>query len=77
MKIPEILKKVSFITTVYNEEKDIRLFLDSLINQTYLPEEVIIVDGGSTDGTLKIIRDFFENISIHIKDLINIKSIQN
>lgn len=46
--------KVSFITTVYNEEKTIQLFLDSLFTQTTLPDEIIIVDGGSTDDTVAL-----------------------
>lgn len=44
--------KISFITTVYNEEKTIDVFLDSLLEQTQLPDEIIIVDGGSRDNTI-------------------------
>lgn len=47
--------EISFITTIYNEEKNISEFLDSLLNQTKLPDEIIIVDGGSSDKTLDII----------------------
>jgi glycosyltransferase involved in cell wall biosynthesis len=47
--------RTSFITTVYNEEKTIDKFLESLKNQTKLPDEIIVVDGGSTDNTLSII----------------------
>src|SRR5438477_12136813 len=49
--------KISFITTVFNEATSIEEFLDSLINQTIMPDEIIIVDGGSNDGTLKKIKD--------------------
>lgn len=48
--------KVSFITTVYNEEQTIDRFLDSLFAQTQLPDEIIIVDGGSTDATVSLIK---------------------
>lgn len=44
--------KISFITTVLNEEKNIDLLLKSLFSQTKKPDEIIIVDGGSTDNTL-------------------------
>ncbi|MFA4930462.1 MAG: glycosyltransferase [Patescibacteria group bacterium] len=44
--------KVTFITTVFNEEKTIDSFLYSLKNQTVKPDEIIITDGGSTDNTL-------------------------
>lgn len=56
----KILPGVSFITTVYNEEKDITEFLESLMGQTYLPGEIIIVDGGSVDLTFNKILDFFD-----------------
>jgi glycosyltransferase involved in cell wall biosynthesis len=48
--------KVSFITTVFNESATIREFLDSLVSQTTLPDEIIIVDGNSTDDTVDIIK---------------------
>lgn len=47
--------KISFITTVYNEEETIEVFLKSLFNQKSLPHEIIIVDASSTDSTLSII----------------------
>jgi glycosyltransferase involved in cell wall biosynthesis len=47
--------KKSFIVTVFNEERTVRKFLNSLFSQTVLPEEIIIVDGGSTDTTVSII----------------------
>lgn len=50
--------KISFITTVYNEEKTIERFLDSLMVQSKKPDEVIIVDGGSKDDTLSKISNF-------------------
>jgi cellulose synthase/poly-beta-1,6-N-acetylglucosamine synthase-like glycosyltransferase len=52
--------QVSFITTVYNEEGSIIEFLQSLKCQTCLPGEMIIVDGGSTDRTFGLVKDFFE-----------------
>src|SRR3972149_3758303 len=54
-----ILKNVSFIITLLNEEKDISAFLDSLFEQSALPEEIVIVDGGSTDNTLDILSNYF------------------
>lgn len=55
----KVLPEISFITTVYNEERDITEFLGSLMEQTYLPGEIIIVDGGSKDLTFKKMLDFF------------------
>ncbi len=50
--------KISFIATVYNEEKTIEALLRSIANQSVLPDEVIIVDGGSSDVTASIISNF-------------------
>ena len=52
---------ISFITTVYNEEDSIIEFLQSLKGQTCLPKEMIVVDGGSTDRTFDLAKDFFED----------------
>lgn len=41
----------SLVITVLNEAETISAFLDSLRGQTTLPSEIVIVDGGSTDGT--------------------------
>jgi len=49
--------KISLITTVFNEEKTIDRFLTSIFQQSKLPDEVLIVDGGSKDGTVKSIKD--------------------
>jgi len=44
--------KVSLVVTVLNEAKTIEAFLDSIEKQTLKPDEVVIVDGGSTDWTI-------------------------
>lgn len=48
--------KVSVVATVLNEIDTIERLLDSLLRQTRLPDEIIIVDGGSTDGTVEYLR---------------------
>lgn len=44
---------VSVICTVFNEAASIDRLVDSLLAQTRVPDEVIVVDGGSTDGTVQ------------------------
>ncbi len=48
--------KVSLIFTVLNERESLPALLDSIAAQTRLPDEVIACDGGSTDGTLALLR---------------------
>src|SRR5690606_22957006 len=50
--------KVSVIVTIKNEGEAIRLLLDSLLNQTMLPDEIVMCDGGSTDDTLAILDEY-------------------
>ena len=49
---------ISLIATVKNEAASIEPFLQSLAMQTRLPDEVVIVDGGSCDGTVERIEAF-------------------
>ncbi|MBU1084965.1 glycosyltransferase [Patescibacteria group bacterium] len=58
--------KVSFVTTILNEEKSIKDLLDSLVAQIKKPDEVIIVDAGSTDKTLQLIKPYQKNLIIRI-----------
>ncbi|MGQ9599794.1 MAG: glycosyltransferase [Anaerolineae bacterium] len=50
--------RVSVIATVLNEREAIERLLDSLAVQTRLPNEVAVVDGGSTDGTLSVLNEW-------------------
>ncbi len=50
--------KISVITVCYNSIKTLENTIQSVKNQTYKDIEYIIVDGGSTDGTLDIITKY-------------------
>uniref|UniRef100_A0A7C4JQZ3 Glycosyltransferase n=1 Tax=Thermodesulfobacterium geofontis TaxID=1295609 RepID=A0A7C4JQZ3_9BACT len=50
--------KVSLVTTVLNERDNIEEFMRSVISQKKKPDEFIIVDGGSTDGTYEILKRY-------------------
>ncbi|MBN1684725.1 MAG: glycosyltransferase [Gammaproteobacteria bacterium] len=49
---------VSIIIPVYNGEEYIEEALKSVLNQTYSPIEIIVVDDGSTDGTAEIVKQY-------------------
>ena len=51
-------KLVSIIIPVYNASEHIRLCLDSILNQTYKNIEIILVNDGSTDNSLKTIEQY-------------------
>lgn len=50
--------KVSLLVTTYNVKEDLKETLAGIEKQDYVPIEVVIVDGGSDDGTVDVIREF-------------------
>lgn len=58
--------KVSIIIPVYNVEKYIRQCLESVINQTYKNIEIIVINDGTKDGSMKIVEEYLEDKRIKI-----------
>ena len=50
------IKNVSLITVVYNEADNINNFLKSYTEQEFYAEEFIVVEGGSEDGNIEILK---------------------
>lgn len=59
--------KVSLVLTSYNCKDNIRRTLDSIERQSYQNIEILIADGGSSDGTVDIIKEYEECTSRNMK----------
>ena len=59
---------ITIITVVYNGQKNLEKTIQSVITQTYSNIEYIIIDGGSLDGTIEIIKKFTNNISFWVSE---------
>ena len=59
---------VSIITICFNAEQTIEQTIQSVINQTYNPIEYLIIDGGSTDSTLDILRKYDNQIDYWLSE---------
>lgn len=59
---------ISVVTVVYNAKVYIEATINSVLNQTYPNIEYIIIDGGSTDGTVDIIKKYESSISYWISE---------
>lgn len=59
---------ISIITVVFNGEKYLEDTIQSVMTQTYDNVEYIIIDGGSTDGTLDIIKKYEDKIDYWVSE---------
>jgi glycosyltransferase involved in cell wall biosynthesis len=57
------LPKLTVITIVYNNARDIERTINSVLNQSYKKIEYIVIDGASTDGTLEIVQRYQNQIT--------------
>ncbi len=69
--------KISVVIPTLNRIKTLQRALDSVINQTYKPAEIIVVDNGSSDGTLKFLREQYPKITILTENKIGVSSARN
>lgn len=59
---------ISIIVAVFNGKATLRQCIDSVAQQTYPNKELIVIDGGSTDGTVDLLRANSERISYWISE---------
>ncbi len=60
--------RTTIITAVYNNSKNIRQALESVLSQVGADVELVVVDGGSTDGSLGIIQQYSNRIAALISE---------
>lgn len=62
-------KKVSLILTTFNCADNLKRTLESIEKQDYPDIEVVIKDGGSTDSTLQVIKEYQEKSTLQIRSV--------
>ncbi len=60
--------KISIITATFNSENSLQRTIDSVAEQDYEDIEHIIIDGGSTDNTLNIVKSNLNNVNKYISE---------
>lgn len=60
--------KISIVTVCYNSAETIERTIKSVIGQDFDKVEYIVIDGGSTDGTVDVIKRYEENISYWVSE---------
>lgn len=60
--------KISIITAVFNKREFIEGCIKSVISQDYKDIEYILIDGGSTDGTMEVVNKYSDKITIVISE---------
>jgi glycosyltransferase involved in cell wall biosynthesis len=63
--------KVSIITVCFNSAKTIRDTIESVLSQNYPDIEYIVIDGGSNDQTLEIVKEYADRIAVIISETDN------
>jgi glycosyltransferase involved in cell wall biosynthesis len=64
----EHMVSISVITAVYNRRGTVGEALESLLAQTHAKIEPIVIDGGSTDGTLEVVDRFRDRLSVVVSE---------
>ena len=61
--------KISFIIPVFNEVKTVKQAIIQIVELDYQEKEIIIVDNGSLDGSVEIIKEFenLPNVKLFLK----------
>ena len=63
------MNKISFIIPVFNEVKTVKQAIQEVVELNYENKEIVIIDNGSTDGSVDILRSFENknNVTVYYK----------
>ncbi len=67
-------KKISVIVPIFNHEKYIRERLESILNQTHKPDEIILLDDASSDHSIEIAREILRETDVAYQIILNIEN---
>lgn len=60
--------KISIITAVFNNLNTVAAALDSVLSQSHSDSELVVIDGGSTDGTLDRISSYADRLAVFVSE---------
>lgn len=60
--------KITVVTVVFNDVKNLEKTMLSVLNQTYTNIEYIVIDGGSNDGTIEIIKKYTDRLGFWVSE---------
>lgn len=60
--------RYSIITVNYNNKEGLRKTIESVVHQTYRDFEFIVIDGGSTDGSIDILKEYDQQINYWVSE---------
>lgn len=61
-------KKLSIITINYNNRNGLRKTIESVVSQTFSDFEYVVIDGGSTDGSVEVIKEYVDRIDYWVSE---------
>ena len=64
----QVAPLITIIIAVFNDAKTLQQCIDSVVNQTYLNKELIIIDGSSKDGTVDLLQINHNKISYWVSE---------
>ncbi|HEY9041765.1 MAG TPA: glycosyltransferase [Rheinheimera sp.] len=66
--VSSLWPKISIITPSFNQAKYVRQTIESVLSQRYPNLEYIVVDGGSTDGSVEVIQEYKAQLTVFISE---------